>query len=70
MEFERGELLKLSDKGLTHLYGFASPAMRNKAKQRRFEYRCKTRASIDCLTVLRLPKRWYEVYHKSFLERV
>jgi len=67
-DFKRGDVLKLSQEGLDHIYKY-DPKGREKASKWRFEYRCRTRRDRDCLTVLQLPKRYHRRYHETFLER-
>lgn len=68
VDFERGAILKLSQEGLDHIYGY-NPKGREKASRRRFEYRYYSQRYPDCLSVKKLPERYYRTYHKTFLER-
>ena len=69
MNYERGDLLKLSEEGLNHIYKY-NPTGRERASQWRFEYRCRARKDADCLSVVKVGKRGNQIYHKSFLEKV
>ncbi len=69
MKLKRGDILKLSEGGLDHLYRW-DPGRRESASKWRFEYRCKTRNDRDCISVIKVGKGYYQVYHKSFLEKV
>ena len=69
MKLERGDILKLSEEGLEHLYKY-DPKGRKRAMQWRWEYRCVARNDSDCISALRVGKNYRQVYHKSFLEKV
>lgn len=75
IEYKRGDILKLSQVGLNHLY-VDSPTRIGIAKNWRFEYRCQTRNAPDCISVGKIlqghSSRYssYYRYHESFLERV
>ena len=69
MTYQKGDILKLSEEGLNLLYRWY-PARRGRASQRRFEYRCQTRCSPECLTVIRVGTGYYQSYHESFLEKI
>ena len=66
---QRGDILKLSKEGLDHIYKYNEKG-RERAKQWRFEYSCRTRRDLDCVSVKKLPKGYYRSYQKSFLEKV
>ncbi|KKM69268.1 hypothetical protein LCGC14_1452450 [marine sediment metagenome] len=66
MGYKIGEVLKLSEAGLNHLYHW-DEGKRELAKSKRFEYRCQTRAWEDCISVKPLGKNYYMSYHHSFL---
>ena len=68
MSFERGDILKLSEEGLNHIYKY-NPTGRERAERWRFEYRCQTRNDPNCLSVIKVGTRNHHSYHKSFLER-
>ena len=66
--YTQGQILKFSEEGLDWLYA-VEDGRRERAKKRRFEYRCITRNDSNCLTV-RLLTGSYQTYHNSFLEAV
>ena len=66
--FQRGDILKLSQEGLDFLYRYETEGRRQRASQWRFEYRCRARNDSDCITVKKLPQGYYHTYHESFLE--
>ncbi len=68
MDYKKGDTLKLSEEGLNWIYSY-NPKGRVRASQWRFEYRCQTRRDVDCISVLKLPQRYYHSYHNTFLER-
>ena len=68
MDYQRGDLLKLSEEGLDHLYRW-DPDRRELASKWRFEYRCRTRNTPECLSVIKVGKGYYCSYHESFLEK-
>jgi len=68
MEYQKGDILRLSERGLYLLYE-AKPKQREKASRWRFQFRCYTSGQFNCLTVLKLPYvNSYYTYHQSFLE--
>lgn len=69
MGFQRGDILKLSEEGLNHIYKY-NPIGRERAIHWRFEYRCKAQRVPDCISVIKVGTKANRVYHKSFLEKV
>lgn len=66
--YQRGDTLKLSKEGLDWLVWREDEAKRAKLATFRFEYRCPSRKTPECITVKRLGTGHYEQYHQSFLE--
>lgn len=69
MVIRKGDILRLSQVGLTHIYKH-NEAKKTMASMWRFEYRCKSRNVPDCLSVKKIPQGYYRSYHESFLEKV
>lgn len=64
---KRGDIVKLSQKGLDWIYKYNEKG-RKRAEQWRFEYRGPAMYDPDCVTVVRLPKMYSQIYHRSFIE--
>ena len=67
--FKRGDILKLSEVGLDHLYKL-NPERKELVRKYRFKFKCTTRNYPKCISVVKIGgSSGYQSYHQEFIEK-